>query len=161
MFRNSAVSWGLALILVLAFEVAFARGLSDLTVPFVTLAKGKTSGVRVATEFVIRDRASWLALWRLHPALGPGSPPTVDFGREMVIAIFAGETPASVALAISRITREPQRLIVWYSLADRHPLPQAEDAVQITPFHIVRLARSELPVRFMRAKTPPVLRLSP
>jgi len=34
------------------------------------------------------------------------------------------------------------------------PGPESEDQPQITPFHIVQLARSPMPVVFMRAKIP-------
>ena len=88
-------------------------------------------------------------------------PPAVDFDREMVIAFYAGAQPQSVVLAIHRIVREPERLVVYYTLAATRPLPQTEEGSMITPFQIVRLPRVALPVAFVLRRTPPVLRPSP
>jgi hypothetical protein len=110
---------------------------------------------------VIRSQADWLALWRQHKGPAAGPPPSVHFDRTMVIAVFGGTVRRSIALAISRITREPDRLVVWYMVADTRPLPQPDQGMTATPFHIVRLARSALPVTFLPVKTPPVQRTSP
>jgi len=88
-------------------------------------------------------------------------PPAVDFDREMVIAFYAGAQPQSVVLAIHRIVREPERLVVYYMLAATRPLPQPEEGSTITPFQIVRLSRVALPVAFVLRRTPPVLRPAP
>ena len=151
---------GFTLVLPLVLVVATAWGQTAFPLlPFATIAAGKTSGVRQPARVVIREAASWQRLWRRHA--GPtAEPPSVDFGREMVIALFAGETRRPVALAIARITREAGTLVVWYTQVDTRPLPQPED-VRVTPFHIVRLARSRLPVKFVRIKTPPVGRSFP
>lgn len=123
-------------------------------VSFVTVAVGQTSGVRQPLQAVIRDRAAWTELWRRHA--GPAATvPAVDFTQEMVLAVFAGAAPVPRAVSIGRIVRENGRLTIWYSVRERLPIPEPEGLPPTAPFHIVRLARSGLPVVFMQAKTFP------
>ena len=46
------------------------------------------SGIRGARRLVIRDPATWSHFWS---ELGAGVPPQVDFARDLVIAVAAGE----------------------------------------------------------------------
>ncbi len=125
-------------------------------VPFVTVATGRTSGIRQPLQVVIRERDAWLVLWRRHTGPAAGAPP-VDFTREMVIAVFGGAGAGARTVTITRIARGPERLTVWYVVAERQPLPDAGDQTPAAPFHIVRLARSPLPVSFLQAKVFPVV----
>jgi hypothetical protein len=134
-----------------------AWGAPGATVSFATVAAGRASSIQQATRIAIRDEAAWAALWSRHlgPRLGPV--PAVDFSREMIVAIFAGTTPAVRAVTITRIVQEPDALVVWYVLREGSPLPPGEATGAAAPFHIVRLARSPLAVRFAQVKTPPVI----
>ncbi len=125
------------------------------TVPFVTVAEGHASGVHEPAKLVIRDQAAWLALWGRHRGSATGPIPAVDFGHDMVVAIFGGESREMRQLTIRKIVRD-DRLDVWYTLAATRPLPDGEGVTSVVPFHIVRLARSPLPVRFLQVKTPQV-----
>ena len=116
--------------------------------------------MRVPEQLVIRDEAAWRALWRRHAGPSAGPAPLVDFGRTMVLAVFAGESPPSAALGIVRITVASDRLAVWYMFRETRPLPAAEIGGSSAPYHIVKLARSSLPVSFFQIATPPVLRRS-
>ncbi len=147
--------------MVLVCAVLLASGGSARSAPnapavsFVTIASGRTSGILQPAQSVIRDRESWLALWRRHA--GPAAPaPAVDFSREMAIAIFAGASAAPRIVTIARIVREPERLTVWYVVRER-PLTDTEGLKPTAAFHIVRLARSPLPVSFSAVKSFPVV----
>ncbi len=129
------------------------RGLS-----FTTIEAGKSSGVREAAQMVIRDAVEWAALWRRHAGASLRPMPAVDFDREMVIAVFAGTIQSPHVVSVARIVPESGRLVVWYTLMDRRPLPDGEGVTPSTPFVVVRLARSPLPVRFAQVKTPQVNR---
>jgi hypothetical protein len=123
-------------------------------VRFVTITTGAISGVREPARLVVRDPEAWRGLWRRHTQ-GADSPlPPVDFGREMVIGVFAGASPGRVT--IHRVTREAGRLVVGYSVRERRPLPDGEGVPPSTAFHIIRLARSPLPVEFSVLKLPQV-----
>ena len=151
---------GLACLLVLAaLTGAGAQVPSSRTVPFVTIAEGKISGVRLPERLVIRDDTAWRTLWRRHAGPDAGPPPVVDFNRDMVIAVFAGEASDSAVLAITKIAATPDRLEVAYTLRETRPLPAATANSSTAPFQIVRAARSSLPVGFVQLKTPPVLRV--
>ncbi len=131
-------------------------GANGLDVPFVTVAAGRTSGIRQPLRAVIRDRDAWLALWRRHAGSTAVAPP-VDFAREMVVAVFGGSGAGARSVTITRIARGPARLTVWYVTAERSPLPEEGGQSPAAPFHIVRLARSSLPVSFKPTKTFPVV----
>ena len=126
-------------------------------VPFATVAQGKASSVHAPIRMAIHDTKNWERLW--NQLMAPGRrPPAVDFGRDMVIALSSGLMPHPAVLTITRITRLPDRLVVWYSLSQPQPLPEGGTAAISAPFHVVRLARSPLPVDFVLLKTPPLMR---
>lgn len=126
-------------------------------IPFSTLAQGTASEVHGPVRMVIHDVEGWGRLW--SQLLGPGHrPPAVDFGRDMVIALSSGPTSEPATLTITRITRAPGKLVVWYTVAHPRPLPEGGNARSTAPYHVVRLARSPLPVDFVFLKTPPIMR---
>jgi hypothetical protein len=145
--RKSLLAVGLALITPIANAAQ--------PVAFATLAQGNDSGIRAFTQTVVRSPDIWAALWRRHAAgtrIPPG-PPAVDFSRKMVIAVFFGEGPAGRRTAISAIVEHDDQLVVFVQMIGP-PGPESDDMPQITPFHIVQLAQSPMPVVFMPAKIP-------
>ena len=150
---------GMLVLMVLAGVTgAMAQIPNGHSVPFVTIAEGRVSRVRVPERLVIRDDAGWRVLWRRHADPDAGPPPSVNFDRDMVIAVFAGEASETTVLAITKVSVTPDRLEVTYTLRDTRPLPSATADGSAAPFQMVRLVRSGLPVGFVQLKTPPVLR---
>src|SRR2546422_9012728 len=141
--------------------VAAAAGASPMpsgpAVPFVRIAAGAVSRVQAPAQWVIRDDAGWRALWRRHAGPGAPPPPAVGFDQQMVIAIFAGQSPGKATVHVARITSGPDGLIVWYTIREPRPMPTGDVGPSSTPFEIVKLARSPLRVTFTRIMTPPVL----
>jgi hypothetical protein len=140
-----------------AFLVLVASAVAQAAQPvaFLTIAQGSQSGMITYTESVVRTPRAWEELWRKH-AEGirmPTVPPAVDFSRNMVVAVFFGKVPAGQRTAILSIQRENDRLIAVLQMIGP-PGPESEDLPQITPFHIVEVPRSSLPVVFRRAKIP-------
>jgi hypothetical protein len=124
-------------------------------VVFTTLTQGNHSGIGTFTQVVVRSHDEWAAVWRRHAAgttISP-VPPAVDFSRNMVIAVFFGTGPAGQRTAISAIVERNSQLAVLVQIIGP-PGPESDGLPQITPFHIVQLARSSMPVVFMPAKTP-------
>jgi len=156
--RGGRAAGFLAVILLGALAPAAAQVPSRMLLPFVTIAAGTTSSIRTPGQFVVRTQADWLALWRRHGGPTGSAIPQVDFHRDMVVGVFAGEVRGQAAVAIVRISREPDRLVVWYSFRDTRPIPGAESSVPSAPFSIVRLLRSPLPVSFVQVKAPQVIR---
>lgn len=104
-----------------------------------------------ARREVIRDDAAWRAVWaelREGSAL-PAEPPAVDFARDMVI-LAAMETQGCVSRVTIRgvrdVARQGQELIV--DLLEAPPAPNCVCIVSERPLHMIRLRKSDLPVRF-------------
>lgn len=159
MRRLSVLVLFLALLAVTTCAAAPAPVQSVPSVPFATIAAGAQTGIRQPGQFVIRSRAAWQSLWRRHS--GTNLAPHVDFNRDMVIAVFAGEFTEPATIAITRIIREPSRLVVQYSVSPTRPPLDGPGIPPVAPFHIVRMVHSSLPVVFSRIKTPPVLTPQP
>ena len=124
-------------------------------VAFTILAQGNHSRISTFYGAVVRSQNEWAALWLRHAAGTRMAtvPPAVDFARNMVIAVFFGKGPSGRRTAISDIVEDGSQLVVLLQMIGP-PGPESEDQPQITPFHIVQLARSPMPVVFMRAKIP-------
>jgi PrcB C-terminal len=61
------------------------------------------TGIGEARRLVIRDANAWAAFWS---ELGVGTRPAVDFSRDLVIAVAAGQRPSGGhQIAIDRVTR--------------------------------------------------------
>ena len=146
-----------AISVALAVVVGVPAGAQDgEDVRFATIATGATSGIREPAQAIVRDPAAWSALWRRHTR-GAGAPlPAVDFEREMVVGIFAGVSPKPARVTVHRVTQRSGRLVLWYSIRENRPLPDGEGLPPSAAFHIVRLARSPLPVEFSVLKLPQV-----
>ncbi len=130
--------------------------LADQTVTFSTIASGTRSGVHAQMQVVIRTPTEWDILWQKHSAGLPTTSriPKVDFSRDMVVAVFAGDAPVATQVSIVRIIQQQSQLIVLVRIAEMQPGPAQIDASLVSPFQVVRLARSSLPIVFRPAKTP-------
>jgi hypothetical protein len=150
--RTSLIAITVALLL--AAPAGSVTGADEQVVPFTTVAAGTASGIRSLTLVVIRNPADWTRVWHKH-AVGlrgkEAAEPTIDFTQEMVIAVFAGEVGLDTRVSIITILQDKERLRVVYRIANPQPGPTPLDFAAITPFHIVRLARSPYPVAFVPA----------
>lgn len=143
-----------AIALLLGGPMESVAGADELAVPFTTIAAGAGSGIRTFALLVIRGPAEWSRVWRKHAVDlrgKEGAEPTIDFTREMVIAVFAGEVSLDTRVTIIKIVQEKQRLRVLYRIGTPQPGPAPLDLTAATPFHIVRLTRSSYPVAFVPA----------
>lgn len=125
-------------------------------VAFTTLALGDQSGIRVQMRVVVRTQTEWQALWQKHTAglPRPLARPAIDFSRETIIGIFAGEVASPTRVAVAKIVQQEKQLVVVYRVGELQPGPPELDGRMITPFQIVRLPRSALPVVFIHVKNP-------
>jgi hypothetical protein len=133
------------LIAILAVAVA-----QSATPPVMTVAQGAYSGISDASEVVVRSRAEWDALWKAHAGLQPV--PAADFSKEFIAAVFLGtRRSGGFSAEIIGTRREEAALVIEY----RERVPAASDIVTqalTSPFHIVRVARFDGPVRFRKIK---------
>ncbi|MHC4956540.1 MAG: hypothetical protein ACYTGZ_22090 [Planctomycetota bacterium] len=66
---------------------SLARKKKPVTVPFTVIAEGQYSNIDAPLQAAVRDQDAWDALWAMHAG---GNPPAVDFGQDMVVAVFLG-----------------------------------------------------------------------
>lgn len=126
-----------------------ALAVPSVQVAFTTLTRGQQSGIEERREVVVRDAEALAALWRVH---APGEPPPpVDFATSMIVGIFAGlRNTGGHEIEVTGLVRDDDTLIVTYRA--RAPDRGAMTAQVLTfPYHLVRVARHEGPVRFRRA----------
>ena len=138
------LGWGLASGLAVVGAGAAGAGL-----PFETVAQGAHSRLTDALDVVVRTADEWTALWARHA--GPGPPPAVDFARQLVVAVFAGRRPTSgYRIEITGVQVVDQEIRVVSQ--ERAPLAGALSLpVVTTPFHVIRIPRSELTVRVLHS----------
>src|SRR5213594_288709 len=122
-----------------------------VTVPFSTLAKGLASGVGQPTQIVVRSQNEWTALWSRHMRApsAPPPPPSVDFSRDMVVALFMGERPTGgYAIEVTQIERTDAGLAIHYRT--RRPDPSSMQMQVLTqPYHLITVPRADDPVTFV------------
>ena len=128
-----------------------------MKVDFTTIeprGRGEDSGYCTPSRMVIRNEREWEKVWLEHlsninPPLGR---PKVDFTREMVVAVFAGEKPTSgYPVEIIAVDTQDSQLVV--TVRYRQPSTGAGVMDVVTcPYHMVRMPRrDEVQVVFKRA----------
>ncbi|MHC4957694.1 MAG: hypothetical protein ACYTGN_04905 [Planctomycetota bacterium] len=78
-------------------------------VPFIVLLDGQSSWIDFPLQQAVRDQDAWESLWSSHadsPTCGFTSPPPlVDFGNDMVVAVFLGmRGNTAYSVRIDRVT---------------------------------------------------------
>lgn len=125
---------------------------SSESLQFTTLARGAHSGVVEARALVLRDAASFAALWAEHSAIVEPAPelPTVDLEKEMVIAVFSGMRRSSgYELEIEKVVATTNEILVLYR--ERGPDPSGGTLTVLThPHHLISTTRGDQEVRFER-----------
>ncbi|UGQ46497.1 protease complex subunit PrcB family protein [Massilia endophytica] len=116
--------------------------------PFSSLDLDNNSGITKAQTAIVKDAATWSALWAQHkrnavPALPE---PVVDFNKFMVVAVFAGSKPnGCYSTTLSNLYRSGR--VINVTRIDRLPAPGAVCTQQITsPAHLIMIERSDDPV---------------
>jgi len=145
--RGWRAGWaGIAIGGLVAMELA-AWG--EPLVPFSTIGRGALSQVHAASWTVARTQEEWIVLWRRHTGTTT-APPFVDFSSQMVVGIFAGRRPsAGYEIEITEVVSTDRAIRVRYR--ERSPGATALVAPVLTsPFHIIQLPRSDLPVDTMQ-----------
>ena len=98
------------------------------------------TGVGEARRLVIRDANAWDQFWS---ELGVGERPEVDFTRDVVIAVAAGQRPTGgYEIAIDRVTQANRELTV--EVVERTPGPNCMTTASLTqPVDVVTVPASE------------------
>jgi hypothetical protein len=123
---------------------------SGASMTFQTVVKAYQSGIKDTQNIVVRDRASWEKLWIAHNPAMPDMP-VIDFTRQMVVGVFAGEGKLSCGadLAIVQVGSKDGKVVVDY---EERALPRPEVCLTVltAPMHLVVLDRADAPVEFVK-----------
>ena len=106
---------------------------------FRTLDRGLDSNLDAPRQAVIRTAGEWEALWRVHG--GERTRPAVNFGDEMVVAVFLGSRPTagfSVEIVSTRV--DGSALVVQYR-EGRPPAGALTAQVLTMPYHIAAVPK--------------------
>lgn len=108
-----------------------------------SIARANQSGVSTKRNVVIKDQAAWARLWAEH--VGPLSPaptlPQVDFTRQLLIGVFAGELPSGCQqFGVRGVFSAANRLRVEVEQRNVSDLARCLPAVT-HPMHIVAIDR--------------------
>jgi hypothetical protein len=125
-------------------------GVLTPVVPFDDIGRSSHSGVDTAKDVVVRDAASWIALWSAHA--GAKEPePKIDFNTSMVVAVFMGTRPnGCYNVGVTGIERKDGKLVVTKAETTPESLGSAMCTQAITtPAHLVQLDRSDEAVVFV------------
>jgi PrcB C-terminal len=107
--------------------------------PLRSIDKGLDSQMDDGRQATVRSAVEWEKLWRLHA--GERARPAVDFGREMVVAVFLGSRPtAGFSIEIVDAREEGDALVVQYR-ETRPPAGGIVAQVLTSPYHIVAMPR--------------------
>jgi hypothetical protein len=108
-------------------------------VPVRSIDKGILSQIDTARQASVRSAAEWSTLWTQHA--GDRARPAVDFGKEMVVAVFLGTRPtAGFSVEIVGAREEGAALVVSYR--ETRPQPGSVAAQVLTsPYHFVAVPK--------------------
>lgn len=134
---------------------ASARAPEQTQLQIFTISKGAQSGIKQRLLVTVKDKEGWADLWAQHTSRVVPVPmlPEVDFSREMVVAAFMGEKrTGGYDIEIISATRTAEAVSILFT--ERAPAPDRFVIQVLThPYHVVRVARTDLPVTFVRQRS--------
>ena len=116
---------------------------SAVTVPITKLAQGSHSTVSRRVNYFITSPSHLQYLWKMIDAAG--TPPAIDFKKEAVLAVFAGERPTTgYAIEVSKVLDSSSRLV---SITLAKPDDSCMTGQSLTaPYEIVAVPTTSLPL---------------
>ena len=116
---------------------------SAVAVPFTSLVSGSQSKVAARVNYIITSSTQLNELWKMVDATG--TPPKVDFNKDAVIAVFAGQQPtAGYAITVSKVTDSGARMV---SITIRKPDSTCMVGQVLTaPYELVAIPATTLPL---------------
>lgn len=112
-------------------------------VPFTQIAQGSESKVSTRVNYVISSQEELVSLWKLIDA--KGTPPTIDFSANEVIAVFAGEkNSGGYGIRVRSITDAADRDVTVELQIPSSSCMTA--SVITTPYQVVSMPVTKLPL---------------
>ena len=154
--KETLIVSGVALVIVIVGAVILIPGLmtpataqpvvvqtqpAAVAVPFETLAHGVKSTVTTRVNYVITSSDEMTKLWKMVDAAEP--PPTVDFNKQTVLAVFAGKGE-SADITVAKVVDADARTV---TVAIVPPGPTCAAKVKATaPYEVVAVPNTSLPL---------------
>ena len=114
--------------------------------PLRTLDKGGQTYVDEVRRVTVRTAAEWNTLWRQHSP--DRAQPPVDFGREMVLAVFMGSRPTA-GFNVEIVGAQVEEGVLVVRVRETRPQRDQILAQVITsPYHLVAVPHHGGDVRF-------------
>ena len=116
---------------------------------FTQLLRSDYSNINTPQNLVVRDDAAWRALWARH-VITEADPPRVDFGKQMVLAVFGGGgTNGCASSRVEQVYLARGRI----NVESIHSSPKPGNPVICTqaltnPANFIVVDKSDLPVVF-------------
>ncbi len=129
-----------------AVLAAAVLGLALTGLHMQTIDKGAASDIDEARQAVARTSGEWARLWKEHA--GDRARPAIDFGRDMVVAVFLGTRPtAGYGVEVVDAAQDGGGIVVRYR--ETRPQPGMMTAQVLTsPYVIVAITKAPGDVRF-------------
>lgn len=114
--------------------------------------KGNHCGYTEPDQLIIKDEAQWRRVWKeMHRfQTPPPKPPSVDFAKEIVLAVFMGERKTGgYEIEIERLLRTEGGILI--EVGEKHPPPESITTQVITqPYHLIVISKPEktIPLQF-------------
>ena len=121
-----------------------------MAVSFDSLGCGSQSGIEESLRLVVTSKADFEALWARHTSIytPPEPVPDVDFDTDAVLCVFLGrQGSGGYGIRVAGVQDAAERLVTVESSAP--PAGAITTCALTQPFHLVRLKRTALPVRFV------------
>jgi hypothetical protein len=131
---------GAALIFTLSLLPALDALAGDKKMTCTSLEAGIDSGIDDKSEFLIRNDTDWKSFWSKHKSRQMPVPaaPSVDFKKDMVIALVAGTKPnGGFVLKINSVNTTDKGVLVDATLTKPRP-DQPTAQMMSQPFDIVK-----------------------
>lgn len=136
------------------FLTAFSLASCAFAGLFATIDKGVYSGVSEREMVAVRFEEEWDRLWARHVSKisDQKAAPRVDFAKDMVVGVFAGEKPSGGhEIEIIKIVSGEKTMTVFF----RETGPSSGDivtAAMTQPYHLVKTDRHDLRIEFIEAE---------
>jgi hypothetical protein len=109
-------------------EQGYASYGNNRTLDIRRIGQWTRTGISESRRLVIRDANGWAQFWS---ELGVGEQPVVDFNRDVVIAVAAGQRPTGgYEIAVDRVTQSDGQLTV--EVVERTPGPNCMTTASLT-----------------------------
>lgn len=109
-------------------EQGYAPYGNNRTLDIRRIGQWTRTGIGESRRLVIRDANAWGQFWS---ELGVGERPSVDFNRDVVVAVAAGQRPTGgYEIAVDRVTQSDGQLTV--EVVERTPGPNCMTTASLT-----------------------------